>query len=144
MQNQSYKLFGTSGIRSIVDEQFIDLMYRVGLAIGAKYKRVLVGRDTRSTGEQTRDAFCRRLLSKGAEFTDCGVVPTSTLAIAGKEYDASAMITASHNPTAYNGIKLLNHSCIAFDDKQQSCIEKYVKGISVGRGEGKISQCRKR
>ncbi|KKL11525.1 hypothetical protein LCGC14_2544940, partial [marine sediment metagenome] len=57
---------------------------------------------------------------------DAGVIPTPTLALATREFDAGAMITASHNPPEYNGIKLLNPDGSAFDSCQRQQIEEMI------------------
>lgn len=127
MLRQGDKLFGTSGIREVVDEQFIELVYKVGAAVGRRYRNVLLGRDPRNTGILLRNVFYHGLLSSGAQALDCGIVPTPTLAISGEDYSASVMITASHNPPEYNGIKLFNPDGSAFSLEQQKDIENAVK-----------------
>jgi len=123
-------LFGTSGIRRIADGDLIDLALKVGMAVGQDYESVAVGCDTRTSSDAVKHAFISGLLMAGSRGYDIGVVPTPTLALAAGEYEAGAMITASHNPPEYNGIKLLNPDGSAFDAGQQQQIEEMVSNGS--------------
>ena len=120
------QLFGTSGIRGVVDSNLIQLVLQVGLAVGKMYRSVVVGCDTRTSSNALKNAFISGLLAAGSSGYDAGVTPTPTLALAAREFDAGAMITASHNPPEYNGIKLLNPDGSAFDSIQQKRIEKVI------------------
>jgi phosphoglucosamine mutase len=73
-----------------------------------------------------KQAAMSGLLATGSRCSDGGVMPTPTLALAVKRFDAGIMITASHNPPQYNGIKLLNPDGSAFDDNQTNQIEEIV------------------
>ncbi len=119
-------LFGTSGIRRVADKSLIELAVRVGLAAGGVYGNVVVGCDTRTSSDAVKHAFISGVLAAGSECCDAGVMPTPTLALAAREFQAGAMITASHNPPEYNGIKLLNPDGSAFDAKQRGQIEDMV------------------
>jgi phosphoglucosamine mutase len=120
------KLFGTSGIRGIVNKELIHLTLNVGLAVGKYYGRVVVGSDTRSSSPAMKHAFVSGLLAAGASAYDAGVIPTPTLALAAGNFDAGAVITASHNPPEYNGIKLWNPDGSAFDSQQRQQIEEAI------------------
>ena len=120
------RLFGTSGIRRVVDKSLVELALKAGLAVGEIYGNVVVGRDTRTSGDAVKHAFISGLLAAGSRCCDVGILPTPTLAFATREFQAGAMITASHNPPEYNGIKLLNPDGSAFDAKQQEQIEDMV------------------
>ena len=124
------QLFGTSGIRAIVDRQLADLALKVGLAVGNTYGNVVVGCDTRTSSEAMKHALVSGLLFAGSSGCDAGVIPTPTLALAAREFDAGAMITASHNPPEYNGVKLLNPDGSAFDSHQRQQIEEAVQDES--------------
>ncbi len=124
------RLFGTSGIRGIADNKLIQLALKVGLAVGKTYGSVVVGSDTRTSSDAMKHALISGLLAAGARSCDAGVLPTPTLALAAREFDAGAMITASHNPPQYNGIKLLNPDGSAFNSYQQEQIEESVLGNS--------------
>lgn len=124
-------LFGTSGIRRIADRDLIELAVKVGLAVGKDYGRVVVGRDTRTSGNAMKHALISGLLSSGSAVLDIGIVPTPTVALAARDFDAGLMITASHNPPEYNGIKVLNPDGSAFDSNQQSRLEAIISGDSL-------------
>jgi phosphoglucosamine mutase len=120
------QLFSTSGIRRVADKNLIQLALEVGLAVGKVYGSVVVGSDTRTSSEAMKYALISGLLAAGSRSGDAGVVPTPTLAFATREFDAGAMITASHNPPEYNGIKLLNPDGSAFGSDQQKQIEGMI------------------
>ena len=119
-------LFGTSGIRRLADRDLVQLALQVGMAIGTLHKRVVVGRDTRTSGNAIRHAVTSGLLAAGANCSDAGVLPTPTLAVAASEFEAGVMITASHNPPQYNGLKVLNPDGSAFSPAQQKQIEELI------------------
>jgi len=125
------KLFGSSGIRDIVNREFLELTYEVGLAAGNLYRSVIVGCDTRTSSDAVRYAFISGLLSAGAAASDAGVVTTPTLAYASRKFEAGAMITASHNPPEYNGIKLVNPDGSAFHASQRAEIEGTLEAKSL-------------
>lgn len=125
------QLFGTSGIRRLADKSLIELALKVGLAVGKVYSNVVVGCDTRTSNDAVKHAFISGLLAAGSKSFDAGVIPTPTLALATGEFQAGAMITASHNPPEYNGIKLLNPDGSAFDSSQQEQIEEMVLSDSL-------------
>lgn len=117
-------IFGSSGVRDILDRRFLQLALDIGLAVGEEYRSVIVGYDTRTSGDAVRSAFISGLLSAGSRVYDGGVLPTPVLAYATRKFDAGAMITASHNPPEYNGIKLVNPDGSAFDAEQRAKIEE--------------------
>ena len=125
------QLFGTSGIRTIADKNLIQLALKVGLAVGKVYGSVVVGSDTRTSSGAMKHALISGLLAAGCRGCDAGVMPTPTLALAAREFDAGVMITASHNPPEYNGIKLLNPDGSAFNSPQQKQIEEMILGDSL-------------
>ncbi len=124
-------MFGTSGIRAVVDNWLIQLALKVGLAVGQLHGSVIVGCDTRTSSGAMKQAVTAGLLAAGARSFDAGVLPTPTLAKATTEFDAGVMITASHNPPEYNGIKLLNPDGSAFSPNQQHQIEEMVLNDSL-------------
>jgi phosphoglucosamine mutase len=75
-------------------------------------------------------AFLSGLLYAGASASDAGLVPTPTLAYAARNFEAGAMVTASHNPPQYNGIKLVNPDGSAFDSAQRDKIERALSAKS--------------
>ena len=124
-------LFGTSGIRRVFDKDLLELALRTGLAVGSVCKNVVVGGDTRTSTGAMKNAIAAGLLAAGAKCEDAGVLPTPTLAGAARKFDAGVMITASHNPPEYNGIKLLNPDGSAFSPAQQKEIEELILGESL-------------
>lgn len=133
------KLFGTDGIRGIVGEDLThELAMKVGEAsayvLGKKDDLVvLVGRDTRISGQMLASALSAGLMSQGAKVIDLGVVPTPAVSYLVKKYKASmgAMISASHNPSEYNGIKLFDGEGFKLPDATENEIEKYLLGKAV-------------
>jgi phosphoglucosamine mutase len=78
-----------------------------------------------------KHAVISGLLAAGARSSDAGIVPTPTLAFITREFDAGVMVTASHNPPEYNGLKLLNPDGASFDPLQQLKIEKMLEAESL-------------
>lgn len=133
------KLFGTDGIRGIVGEDLThDLAMKIGEAAayvlgGKKDLVVLIGRDTRISGQMLSSALSAGFMSQGAKVIDLGVVPTPAVSYLVKKYNASmgAMISASHNPSEYNGIKLFDGEGFKLPDAVENEIEKYLLGKAV-------------
>ena len=96
------------------------------VAVGRVYDSVVVASDTRTSGDAMKHVFISGLLAAGSRCSDAGTVPTPTLALATRGFTAGAMITASHNPPQYNGIKLVNPDGSAFDVGQRAQIEDMV------------------
>ena len=133
------KLFGTDGVRGIVGEDLThDLAMKIGEAaayvLGDKKDLVvLIGRDTRISGQMLSSALSAGFMSQGAKVIDLGVVPTPAVSYLVKKYNASmgAMISASHNPSEYNGIKLFDGEGFKLPDAVENEIEKYLLGKAV-------------
>jgi len=107
------RLFGTNGIRGVVGADLTpDLAVRVGRAVATVWGRVLVavGRDTRTSGPMVREAVVSGLLASGARVLDVGVLPSPALQFYVKERKLAGgvIVTASHNPPEYNGIKVID------------------------------------
>ena len=120
------RLFGTSGIRGLFDSNLVYLALKVGLAVGKIHGNVVVGGDTRTSSPVLKHALISGLLAAGARCEDAGMVSTPTLAFATRKFDAGAMITASHNPPEYNGVKLLNPDGSSFGPEQQEQMEEMI------------------
>ena len=138
-------LFGSSGIRGLANKEITpELALNVGLAIGSLHKSVVCGRDPRTSGEMIEHAIISGLLSAGSDVTRVGMVPTPTLAYAARNYDCGVMITASHNPPEYGGIKLWNRNGLAFDTPQQDEIESIIRDrkwkIAKWDGIGRVNE----
>jgi phosphoglucosamine mutase len=125
------KLFGSSGVRGTVNVSLTPVLAaKIGLAVAtySKPKKVLVGRDTRVSGLMIENALVSGLLAGGTRVDCLRVVPIPVLAFLTKTLDADVgvMITASHNPPQYNGIKIFDGSSTAYSKEKQNEIERIV------------------
>jgi len=146
------RLFGTDGVRGLANRELTpELALRLGRAGGgvlqasAGRATVLVGRDTRRSGDMLTAALAAGLLSVGADVHDAGVCPTPGIAFLTREggYAGGAVVSASHNPFADNGIKLFGAAGTKLDDAQEDAIEAALRsatdnsprpvGAAVGR-----------
>jgi len=125
------QLFGTSGIRAIADDKLARLSFKVGLALGGSYHNIVLGGDTRTSTEAIKHAFASGVLLAGGNCHDAGTIPTPTVGFIARDFDAGVMITASHNPPEYNGLKLFNPDGSAFDAYQRQQIETAVSDDSA-------------
>jgi phosphoglucosamine mutase len=134
----SSKLFGTSGIRGLVNVELTpSLAMRVGAALASQFSGgvIAVGRDTRTSGEMLESAIASGIVSCGIDVKTVGVVPTPVLAYLTRELgaDAGVAISASHNPPQYNGIKVFDSTGMAYTEERQQLLEE-----SVERGDFKL------
>ena len=131
------KYFGTDGVRGVANKELTpELAFKLGryggyvLAHneGEKHPRVLVGRDTRVSGEMLESALIAGLASIGAEVMRLGVISTPGVAYLTREMGAQlgVMISASHNPVADNGIKFFGADGFKLSDKQEEEIEQLL------------------
>ena len=131
------KYFGTDGVRGVANQELTpELAFKLGryggyvLAHnkGEKHPRVLVGRDTRVSGEMLESALIAGLISIGAEVMRLGVISTPGVAYLTKEMEAAlgVMISASHNPVADNGIKFFGSDGFKLSDDQENEIEQLL------------------
>jgi phosphoglucosamine mutase len=116
-------LFGSSGIRRKYDLQLAELALSLGSALASTSEEVVVGTDTRTTSPVLAEAAIAGLLSGGARVSFGGIVPTPTVAYATRDHDCGLMVTASHNPEEYNGLKVFNPDGSSFTPPQQEEIE---------------------
>jgi phosphoglucosamine mutase len=116
-------LFGSSGVRRKYGRDLCTLTLAIGASLG---KRVLLGSDTRTTGPVLQNLLSAGILGTGGEVWNAGVVPTPIIGYGARFFDAGAMITASHNPEEYNGIKLFNPDGSSFSGAQRTCIEEGI------------------
>jgi phosphoglucosamine mutase len=134
------KLFGSSGVRGLVNVDLTPILAaKIGLAVVtfSKAKKVLAARDTRVSGLMLENALVSGLLAAGANVTCSDVVPTPVLAFLTKKLnaDAGVMITASHNPPEYNGIKIFDNDGLAYDEESQNKIERIIDRGSFSLAE---------
>ncbi len=124
------RLFGTSGIRGVVDQDLSsDFCRRVALAIGStlpQSSRVCIATDTRISRDVIKDAVTTGLLSCGVNVVDFGILPTPALALLTRELGLAAgiMVTASHNPPEFNGIKLFTENSLGYSQAQEEEVER--------------------
>jgi phosphomannomutase/phosphoglucomutase len=125
------RLFGTDGVRGVLGEKMTpELAQQLGRAIGAYFGkgfRILVGRDARSGGAMIKSAVIAGLLGEGVKVYDADLIPTPGLQYNVKEgpFDGGVMITASHNPPEYNGIKVIGSDGIEIPHEDEEIIEEY-------------------
>jgi len=129
------KLFGTDGVRGIANKDLTsELSYKLGriggffLTNGKKRPKMVVGMDTRISGDMLEGALSAGLNSAGIDVLYLGVLPTPAVACMIKILDADGgvMISASHNPVEYNGIKFFNENGFKLTDEIENSIEEYI------------------
>ena len=127
------RLFGTDGIRGVANEDLTPtLAFDLGRAVGYLLdgqgrRRVVVGRDTRRSGDMLVAALSSGLASVGADVVDLGVVTTPCLSFvaAGGAFDAGVMVSASHNPAEDNGLKVVSGGR-KVDDEVEERLERLI------------------
>lgn len=140
-------MFGTDGVRGIANSELTaELAFQLGkagavvLTKGTHKPKILVAKDTRISGDLLESAMIAGILSVGAEAVSLGVVPTPAVAYLVRKYgaDAGVMISASHNPVEFNGIKFFDGEGFklsdALEDEIQKLIEDGFVGVSVPTG----------
>lgn len=128
------KLFGTDGVRGIANKDLTpELAYKVGRAgayVLSKGKKgpIVVGRDTRISGDMLEAALVAGICSVGLDVISVGIVPTPAVAYLTRKYNAlsGVVISASHNPIEYNGIKFFNEQGYKLNDNIEEEIENIV------------------
>ncbi len=130
------RYFGTDGVRGVVGEELTaDLVERLGRAsaLWSGRGRVFVGRDTRASGVELEDAFAKGVASAGGSAVLAGVLPTPAVALL--SLDLGAVISASHNPPEYNGVKLFDSDGRKLTDASEEEIEALLDAPAPGGGE---------
>lgn len=130
------RLFGTDGVRGVANSELTpELAFNLGkagayvLSKGAEKKPTfLIGMDTRISGDMLENALSAGILAVGGDVIKVGVLPTPAIAHLVKHYDADAgiVISASHNPYEYNGIKFFNSEGFKLDDSIEEEIEDII------------------
>ena len=122
------RLFGTNGVRGVVNKDLTAAkVMRLAAAAGALLGRsVAVGRDGRTSSPMFRDAAVSGLLSVGCRVHDAGVLPTPALQYAVKAFglDGGLMVTASHNPPEFNGVKVIAGDGVEVSRRREAEIEE--------------------
>jgi phosphoglucosamine mutase len=128
--------FGTDGVRGIVGEFLTtELVEKLGKAsaLWSGGGRVFVGRDTRGSGEELEEAFARGVVAAGGAAVLAGVVPTPAVALL--RLDLGVVISASHNPPEYNGVKFFDREGRKLSDAAEEEIEALLDAPAPGGGE---------
>jgi phosphoglucosamine mutase len=128
--------FGTDGVRGVVGETLTaDLVERLGraAALWCERGRVFVGRDTRDSGPELEEAFAHGVASAGGTAVLGGVLPTPAVALL--RLDLAAVISASHNPPEYNGVKFFDREGRKLTDAGEEEIEALLDAPAAGGGE---------
>ncbi|ACL75561.1 phosphoglucosamine mutase [Ruminiclostridium cellulolyticum] len=131
------RLFGTDGVRGVANLELTPkLAYQLGQAgayvLTGETKhtpKILVGMDTRISGDMLEAALISGICSVGAQVVSLGVIPTPAIAYLTRQYDADAgvVISASHNPFEYNGIKFFNSNGYKLPDAIEDKIEEIIQ-----------------
>ena len=148
------RLFGTDGVRGIANEELTPLLAmqlgQAGAYVLTKEKEhkptIMVGCDTRISGDMLANALMAGACSVGANCIYVGVIPTPAVAFLTQKYraDAGVVISASHNPVEFNGIKFFDGNGYKLpdelEDEIEALINKNMEGIKfpIGPGVGKI------
>lgn len=129
------RLFGTDGVRGIANSELTpELAFKLGKAGAHVLSKdstrpvVLIGKDTRLSGDMLEDAISAGILAVGGNVIRVGVLPTPAVAYLVRRYkaDAGVVISASHNPFEYNGIKFFNGEGFKLDDEIENEIEDII------------------
>lgn len=129
------RLFGTDGVRGRVNTKLTgSLAYKIGLAYGKIYRErnmegpVLIGRDTRISGDMLEKALAAGLMAQGVQVVSLGVIPTPGVAYLVREGQAAAgaVISASHNPAYDNGIKFFSGEGYKIPDEFELAMEALI------------------
>jgi len=130
------QFFGTDGVRGVVGEDLTpELIERLGKAatLWSKGGRVFVGRDTRASGPDLEEAFARGIVEAGGNAVLAGVLPTPAVALLA--LDLGVVVSASHNPPEYNGIKIFDRDGQKLTDLDEEEIESLLDAEGPGDGE---------
>ena len=139
------RLFGSSGIRGTANIDFTpELALRTGVGVASTLGgsgRILLARDTRLTGPMFEKAFAAGVMSGGVSVCRAGVMPTPALAYLTRKkgFKAGVMVTASHNPPEYNGLKIFDETGIALSEDEEARLEaKMFQDNAVGVSWDKV------
>lgn len=148
------RMFGTDGVRGIANKELtIELAMALGkygahvITKGKKKAKIVVGKDTRISGDMLENALISGILSSGCDVIKLGVVPTPAVAklVRTMGADAGVMISASHNPVAFNGIKFFDSKGLKLPDEVEDEIENNILGkkeieLPIGNELGHVKE----
>ena len=135
------RFFGTDGVRGVVGQDLTtELVERLGraAALWSGRGRVFVGRDTRASGVELEQAFAEGVATAGGNAVLAGVLPTPAVALLA--LDLGAVITASHNPAEYNGVKLFDRDGQKLPDESEEELEALLDEPIASRAAGEIDR----
>lgn len=133
-------MFGTSGIRGIYGKDITEEL-ATGIAGVFADGKLAIGRDIRSSGPSLFKAAVRGAFSSQANIIDLGIVPTPTVALATKKHNCRGiMLTASHNPPEYNGLKLIEHGKEIGKPLEKEITKEYAKWSISDYSQGMITK----
>lgn len=125
-------LFGTDGVRGLANKELsCDVAFKLGQAAVANLgNNIVVGKDTRLSGDMLESAVAAGIMSMGGTALLAGVIPTPAVAVVVRELyaDGGIVISASHNPPEYNGIKFFDAQGFKLPDDKEAEIEGFVNG----------------
>lgn len=135
------RLFGTDGVRGVANVDLTcELAYRLGQAsVAFMGKTIVLGKDTRKSGDMLEAAVVAGITSAGGDALLAGVIPTPAVALLTRELhaDGGIVISASHNPPEYNGIKFFDAQGFKLPDAVEDEIEQF---IAEGGLEGAVER----
>jgi phosphoglucosamine mutase len=145
------KLFGTTGVRKVYGTEFdLTMALKLGKALGTYLGEgsVVLARDARTTGPMIEDALAAGILSTGVNVVRAGMIPTPTLAFITMRqgYNAGLMVTASHNPPEYTGVKFWGPDSMGYTpemeleqiDSKRIESKEYNVVVDPGNGAGSV------
>ncbi len=140
------RLFGTDGIRGIANTEITcELAMKLGITAASvlRGRCFLMGTDSRPSADMLASAMAAGLCAAGADVLHAGIIPTPAVAYLTRKYgcDAGIVISASHNPPEYNGIKFFSKDGLKLSDSLESRMESLlsVKSPSLPQNTGRIS-----
>ena len=151
------RLFGTDGIRGIAGEYPLtpEFVEKIGIVsaetlthhflpsglssqeVPSPKPTIIIGRDTRESGEMIFDSLAKGLIQRGVDVLDCGVITTPAISYLTQSTNSLAgiVISASHNPYQYNGIKFFSNSGMKLPDEVESEVEEKLKASELSKTE---------
>ncbi|MDO9536747.1 MAG: phosphoglucosamine mutase, partial [Thermoplasmata archaeon] len=140
------RLFGTNGIRWIIGKRTPDFAVRLGITAGNFYgpsKKIANGMDPRTSSPMVFNAVVSGLISTGINVTDLGMVPTPLVQFAVKrmKLDGGLMVTASHNPPEFNGLKFFASDGTELSRAQEEQVERLYAGELATVDWNKVGKC---
>ncbi len=124
------RLFGTDGVRGVANTELTcELAFKLGqAAVAFQGNTILIGKDTRLSGDMLESSVAAGIMSMGGTALLAGIIPTPAIALLVRELhcDGGVMISASHNPPEYNGIKLFDAYGYKLPDEVEDEIEAFI------------------